>query len=665
LLLARSLLVINQAYLNSTDAKNKNKESVMRINNNNAAFNTWTSYTKNQDALKKSMSRLSTGVIQSTDDPAGIGISERMRAQIKGVEMARFNTDNAISLVQTADSWLQKINDMLARMKSLSIEAAGIMSGTDKDNLQVEFEAMQEEITRITSKDNAAGKFNGLYLFRGGNGTSTFGDEMMTTPGRPATATSPQQLALSSAGAADTSIISLAGGGYIIADEHMGGTDVQGVQLYDAEGNKVNAPNYSTSGIAGITALKTGGFVAVVEGTNSSYLQRYDRYGNKEGASIDVGFSLNSIDTSNIIALDDGDILVTNSTGDRLVRLDADTDYTPPISIEDINPGLSLTDAKVTAFPNGEFVIANTTNSPGELTRYDAYGIKLDSFATVSTSIDADSQLISMKGGGFALLTGDTVKVFSADGAQVGDTVSFTTDPKGITPLKDGGFMATTVVDNKLLVDRYTVDGNNINLFESFQVNKATESPENIDIAVLSNGDFVVEWREGNESYTRKYEMDDGISIQIGADINQTLSLELPDLQITNHEIIGSFNKIKYNADNSVQEEVTVDVRWSDIIDPKKMNVTSDDVTGYMDVAINYVSRSRALMAAQQNRLQNTKEGLLTYQDNLSAAESKIRDVDMARESTALARNQVLANASNAMLAQANQLPQSVLQLLG
>jgi len=55
----------------------------------------------------------------------------------------------------------------------------------------------------------------------------------------------------------------------------------------------------------------------------------------------------------------------------------------------------------------------------------------------------------------------------------------------------------------------------------------------------------------------------------------------------------------------------------------------------------------------------------LTYQDNLSAAESKIRDVDMAKESTELARSQILANASNAMLAQANQLPQSVMQLLG
>ena len=637
----------------------------MRINNNAAAFNTWTNYTKNQDTLRSSMTRLSTGVIQATDDPAGIGISERMRAQVKGVEMARFNTDNAISLVQTADSWLQKVNDMLSRMKSLSIEAAGIMSETDKGNLQVEFKAMQEEISRITSKSNAAGKFNGLYLFRGGNGTNTFGDDMMATGGRAAVATGSQEVSISSGAAGDSSIIPLAGGGYLVSDDNMGGVGVQGIQLFDDEGNKENGPNLSVDGVGGITSLATGGFVAVVEGNASQLLQRYDRYGEKMGATIDVGFDIENVDTLDIVGLTDGDLLVTNTAGDRLVRLDADNNYTPPIDVEAVN-GLALTNAKVTPFPNGEFVVADIAGAqPGQLTRYDANGVQMNSFGTLEVSVAADSQLVSMKGGGFALMTGDSVRVFNADGSTVGDTVAFTTQPLNLVALKDGGFITTTEVDDKLTINRYSVNNDNINQFESFQVNTATNTPSSVDIAVLNNGDFVVEWREGNESYTRQYEMDAGISIQIGADINQTLSLELPDLQVTNQSIIGTFDKYKYNADNSVQEQITTDVRWSEIIDTNKLTVTSDDISGKLDVAINFIAKSRALMAAQQNRLQNTKEGLLTYQDNLTAAESKIRDVDMARESTKLARGQILSSASNAMLAQANQLPQSVLQLLG
>ncbi len=143
----------------------------MRIQNNTAAFNVWSSYSQNSAALKKSMSKLSTGVITNTDDAAGLGISERMRAEVKGVQMARNNVNNGISLVQTADGWLQKINDMTARMKALAIENKGIMSTTDKDNIQVEFKALKAEIMRITgssSGDNtAAASFNGIQLLSG------------------------------------------------------------------------------------------------------------------------------------------------------------------------------------------------------------------------------------------------------------------------------------------------------------------------------------------------------------------------------------------------------------------------------------------------------------------------------------------------------------------
>ena len=139
----------------------------MRIQNNVAAFNVWSSYNKNVTKMQESMGRLSTGVIKNTDDPAGLGISERMRGQIKGTAMARQNTDNAISMLQTADAWLQKVNDITSRMKSLAIEANGIASDGDKKNIQIEFAALQDEIERITSGDNAAAQFNGVVLFSG------------------------------------------------------------------------------------------------------------------------------------------------------------------------------------------------------------------------------------------------------------------------------------------------------------------------------------------------------------------------------------------------------------------------------------------------------------------------------------------------------------------
>ncbi|OGV33524.1 MAG: hypothetical protein A2020_10525 [Lentisphaerae bacterium GWF2_45_14] len=310
----------------------------MRINNNSAAFNVWTSYTQNATNLQKSMQKLSTGVISNTDDPAGIGISERMRAQYKGTAMARQNSENGISLLQTADAWLQKVNDQLSRMKALSIEANGIMSDTDQANIQTEFKAMQEEIGRITSKYTAAAKFNGLYLFRGGNG----------------------------------------------------------------------------------------------------------------------------------------------------------------------------------------------------------------------------------------------VAVVTSDSVQTGN-----------------------------------------------------------------------------------------ISVQIGADVDQGIQLALSDLQVTNTATIGTVSTYAYSTNGSINTSTHTAVSWASIIDTTKMSVSSTSTIGKIDKAIDFVANARASMGAQQTRLEQTRSGLLSYEDNLRAAESKIRDVDMAAESTNFTKYQILTNAANAMLAQANQLPSSVLQLLG
>ncbi len=146
----------------------------MRIQNNTSAFNVWASYSQNTAELSKSMTRLSTGQKSITDDAAGIGMSENMRAEIKGVEMARQNVSNGISLVQTADSWLQKISDMLGRMKALTVESQGIVSATDKSNIQEEYAALNSEIGRITgaSTSTAAASFNGIELFNGTAGSS-------------------------------------------------------------------------------------------------------------------------------------------------------------------------------------------------------------------------------------------------------------------------------------------------------------------------------------------------------------------------------------------------------------------------------------------------------------------------------------------------------------
>jgi len=148
----------------------------MQVYNNVPAFAVWKNYTFNVSSLRSSMSKLSSGlrINSAGDDPAGLAMSERLRAQYRNSAAAANNVENKINYLQTADSWLQKIHDIMGRMAELAVMANdGTKSPVDRNNLQKEFEQMQKEIQRITSGATAAGKFNGLYLFRGGSGVAT------------------------------------------------------------------------------------------------------------------------------------------------------------------------------------------------------------------------------------------------------------------------------------------------------------------------------------------------------------------------------------------------------------------------------------------------------------------------------------------------------------
>lgn len=144
----------------------------MQIQNNIASLNVWKNYNSNVKGLRNSMSKLSSGsrINNAGDDPSGMAMSERLRAQVRNTSAAANNVENKLNYLQTSDSWLQKIHDMVGRMSELAIMANdGIKSGTERNVLQVEFEQMQQEIARITDGANAAGKFNGLVLFQGGS----------------------------------------------------------------------------------------------------------------------------------------------------------------------------------------------------------------------------------------------------------------------------------------------------------------------------------------------------------------------------------------------------------------------------------------------------------------------------------------------------------------
>ncbi len=149
----------------------------MQVYSNVPAFGVWTHYTNQMSKMRESMNRLSSGsrINAAKDDPSGLAMSERLRAQVRGSAMAAQSIQNHQAYMRTADSWMQKIHDMLHRMNELAISANdGTKSDSDRANLQVEFHQLQQEITRITTGSLARGRFNNQYIFDGGrNGLVT------------------------------------------------------------------------------------------------------------------------------------------------------------------------------------------------------------------------------------------------------------------------------------------------------------------------------------------------------------------------------------------------------------------------------------------------------------------------------------------------------------
>ena len=142
----------------------------MRIQHNISSLNAYRNYTNNTNAVAKNLEKLSSGyrINRAGDDAAGLAISEKMRAQITGLETAQKNAADGVSLVQTAEGALTEVHSMLNRMVELADQSANgtYDNAVDRANLQKEIKDLKDEINRIADATN----FNGINLLNGNLG---------------------------------------------------------------------------------------------------------------------------------------------------------------------------------------------------------------------------------------------------------------------------------------------------------------------------------------------------------------------------------------------------------------------------------------------------------------------------------------------------------------
>jgi flagellin len=157
---------------------------MLSLHTNNASLSAQNSLSRTQTSLSTSMTRLSTGyrINSAADDAAGLQIASRLKAQSSGMTVAMRNTQNATSMMQTADGALDEVSNMLIRMKDLATQAADSSSSSaDKTAMQSEFDALGKELGNVLKNTS----FGGNKLLTGG----TIGSSMTFQIGASSTET--------------------------------------------------------------------------------------------------------------------------------------------------------------------------------------------------------------------------------------------------------------------------------------------------------------------------------------------------------------------------------------------------------------------------------------------------------------------------------------------
>ncbi len=556
----------------------------MRIQHNIMAMNAYRNYNINTSAVSKNLEKLSSGykINRAGDDAAGLAISEKMRAQITGLDAATKNVKDGISLVKTAEGAMQEIQDMLNRMDYLATQSANgtYDNDVDRTNLQKEVTALKSEINRIADSAN----FNGIKLLDGSLDTTTASS--MTDA-----AVSHQTDANPDAKKAQKGIYSI------------------DLKDFKAASSTNAAPATISIKIGGVTVAQgiasgTGGFV--------------------EGDAWKATTGVVTIGTTGFDVSRDGDILTitmkTDPTGEFNTSL--------AVTVDAAN-GAPINNKGNAAFPQGVTVVQQAQPAAARVYAQCKYTLN----ATDVTD-------------GFQLKIGKETYTFA-----VGANSKFKN--------------AANVID---LTDR-EAGSTNIEIFAARRLTEVAKNNKMFKVGTEnSNGTITITEREGaGIDYTKNN--------LIGTDKNSYTDADakawngLIQTGKASATAQGLQLQIGDTADNYNQLGVSVGDMHT-----KAMGIADIDISNQASAqsaiqtvrdAINYVSGVRGDLGAVQNRLEHTQNNLSVMKENIQDAESTIRDTDIAEEMMAYTKNNILVQSAQAMLAQANQIPQGVLQLLG
>ena len=676
----------------------------MRINTNISAMNAHRQLSIASSRGASSMERLSSGlrINRAGDDAAGLSISEKMRAQVRGLNQGARNAQDGISLIQTAESALNESHDILQRIRELATQSAsGTNTAEDRAAMQGEAAQLKSELDRIgnTTEFNTKTLLNGSLQAAGaGVGLDT---TTGATVGRQAaavlTGTDPMNAADAFAATAavvsdtptapllpaafvaaelltvdgetfsvDWAALGSADEATIIAGTQSDATDVQRTAALDLIVREINE---ASTVAADVTGSVVGGEFSLTSGTQGSTSGITTSVGNVLGGI----FGAQTETGTSAIPGGVAGVQATDFTAETLtvdgVSINVNWQNLTTAQRDTIQVG-TATGASAGQMNAAKDLIVNTLNQ--------AINESGQNVAPITGHVSATNRLVLTSGSegvNSAIQTTQTDRVLGrvmgaagttgatgesvyngltvAEGteffANIGDVQFNVTTSAAIT----GGTTAMSEAVTTLQTDiNSAIDDYN----DSAGATAGTPGfIEAVTVNAMADGRFQVISGSGPVSFSDRLGSSavrdlgltqaqseaagsGGMTLQIGANRGQSMTFGIKDMRTAALGIANVDVSTQAGASNAISS---------------------------LDGAIRSVSEQRSSLGAAQNRLEHTIRNLDTSKENLQASEARIRDVDMASEMMEFTKNNILQQAATAMLAQANMAPQAVLQLLG
>ena len=672
------------------------------INTNLASINAQRQLDNSQRAGDTALERLSSGlrINGAKDDAAGLAISNRLTAQIRGTEVATRNAGDGVSLAQTAEGALNGIRDSLQRIRELALQSAnGSNTDLERASLQEEVEQLKAEIASVSEKTSFNGRnlldgsFQNVNFQTGANVGETINVSIAATTEDTLGTSFSNGISTSSA----TSSTALAAGDLVINGFAVGSANASD------DGASTNAAEFSAISVAaainkvsdssGVSAVANAN---VVGGSNQTSISATAAATTINGVSI-------TLSGSGVAANLAADL---EGVADTINTFSGQTGVTAAVDINNLAGGVVLT-----AEDGRNIVLGASSNTYGLATASETYtgtvsllsedGSDIEITSNTGNSLEAAGIEVGTYSGsnsgvngnavsGAALVAGD----LTINGVSVGaslaqdDTASSAdkthsaiskaaainrvSDSTGVTAVAQSTQITSVAISNTTGISGVTLNGITIGDASGTTVGeKVANFVDEINAKTASTG-VRAEVVDGDQF---QLIADDGRNIVVGGSAGNATDGLTTAAAATNRGSLTllSAGQIEIGTANSTGPGAAgftvgtygggeTGVLLKDI-DISTLAGAEAAVAG-IDNALNQVSRAQASLGAVQNRFEATISNLAVQSENLSAANSRITDADFAAETAELSRTQVLQQAGISILAQANARPQQALSLL-